>query len=580
MKPLLLPPNQFHRFYRGGARIDALRGVPEGEDGRPEDWVGSTATSFGSDTEGLQPARGRPRCCATRSRPTPRATSAPTTSSASAPTPRCWSSCSTPAQRLPVHFHPGRAFAREHLGMRFGKTESWIILEAEPDAAVHVGPREPLDAATVRGWVRRQDADEMLAALQRVPVAAGDAVLVPAGTLHAIGAGILLLELQEPTDLSVLVEWKPFGVDDGSEHLELGWETALQAMDTRARRHRRADRPAATREPAAGRRRPLLPRRARPRRRRARASFAVVLVYSAARARCARATATSLRCAAARPCSCRTAPARRHCRVTSRRSGACHPCRPPERGTGERAAAAGGAQDRQVVRARAGADAARTSPSSRARSSRWWATTARASRTLVKTLVGVHPADSGEILFEGRAGRHPDAPAGARHRDRDRLPGPRAGGRDRPGREHVPRPRDPARRPARQARLPRQAGDAQAQRGGLPQPRRAHPGHRRAPVANMSGGQRQGIAISRAVTWAEQGRLHGRADRGARRRADPQRARADQAGARAGPVDRADQPQPARRSSRSPTASRCCGSASASRGCGRRTSRWRTSCRR
>ena len=53
MKPLLLPPNQFHRFYRGGARIDAMRGVPQGEDGRPEDWVGSTATSWGSDTEGL-----------------------------------------------------------------------------------------------------------------------------------------------------------------------------------------------------------------------------------------------------------------------------------------------------------------------------------------------------------------------------------------------------------------------------------------------------------------------------------------------------------------------------------------------
>jgi mannose-6-phosphate isomerase len=115
--------------------------------------------------------------------------------------------------------------------MRFGKTESWIILEAEPDAAVHVGPREPLELETVRGWVEQQDSDAMLAALQRVPVAAGDAVLVPAGTLHAIGAGILLLECQEPTDLSVLVEWKPFGVDDGSEHLELGWDTALQAVD-------------------------------------------------------------------------------------------------------------------------------------------------------------------------------------------------------------------------------------------------------------------------------------------------------------------------------------------------------------
>jgi mannose-6-phosphate isomerase len=134
-------------------------------------------------------------------------------------------------QRLPVHFHPGRRFAREHLGMAFGKTEAWIILEAEPGAEVHVGPREPLDAATVRGWIDAQDPEEMLAALRPVPVAAGDAVLVPAGTLHAIGAGILLLELQEPTDLSVLVEWRPFGVDSGAEHLGLGWDTALAAMD-------------------------------------------------------------------------------------------------------------------------------------------------------------------------------------------------------------------------------------------------------------------------------------------------------------------------------------------------------------
>ena len=126
--------------------------------------------------------------------------------------------------------------------MRFGKTESWIILEAEPDAAVHVGPREPLDRDTVRGWVERQDGDEMLAALQRVPVAAGDAVLVPAGTLHAIGAGILLLELQEPTDLSVLVEWKPFGVTDGSEHLAAGLGRRARGDGHRARRHRRPHR--------------------------------------------------------------------------------------------------------------------------------------------------------------------------------------------------------------------------------------------------------------------------------------------------------------------------------------------------
>jgi mannose-6-phosphate isomerase len=49
--------------------------------------------------------------------------------------------------------------------------------------------------------------------------------------VHAIGAGILLVELQEPTDLSVLLEWRRFGVSSGVEHLRLGWERVLAALD-------------------------------------------------------------------------------------------------------------------------------------------------------------------------------------------------------------------------------------------------------------------------------------------------------------------------------------------------------------
>ncbi len=254
MKPLILPPNQFHRFYRGGARIDALRGVPQGEDGRPEDWVGSTATSWGSESEGLSQLEDG-SVLKDVIDADPETFLGPEHVAKYGADPALLVKLLDAGERLPVHYHPGRPFAREHLGLRYGKTESWLILEADPGAAVHVGLKEPVDLATARRWVDEQDADAMLAALHEVPVNAGDGVLVPAGTLHAIGGGILLLELQEPTDLSVLVEWKKFGVDTGPEHLDLGWDTALESLD------REPIDPAALTKPTGG---GLLPKEADP----------------------------------------------------------------------------------------------------------------------------------------------------------------------------------------------------------------------------------------------------------------------------------------------------------------------------
>jgi len=232
LAPLVLPPNQFHRFYAGGARIDALRGVPAGPDGRPEDWIGSTTTAFGEASEGLsRVADGR--LVRDLVRDDPEGMLGAEHVRRFGADPALLVKLLDAGERLPVHAHPGRSFARERLGSRAGKTEAWIILEADPGATVHVGLREPVSAGTLRRWVDEQDAGAMLAALHQLPVRAGSAVLVPAGTLHAIGAGILLLELQEPSDLSVLVEWERFGVRTGAEHLQLGWEAALEAVDGR-----------------------------------------------------------------------------------------------------------------------------------------------------------------------------------------------------------------------------------------------------------------------------------------------------------------------------------------------------------
>ena len=68
----------------------------------------------------------------------------------------------------------------------------------------------------------------------RVPVSAGDTVLCPAGTPHAISEGILLVELQEPADLSIMLEWSTFGLRPEEATLGLPLEEALACIDRRA----------------------------------------------------------------------------------------------------------------------------------------------------------------------------------------------------------------------------------------------------------------------------------------------------------------------------------------------------------
>jgi mannose-6-phosphate isomerase len=135
-------------------------------------------------------------------------------------------------QRLPVHLHPDGAFAAEHLQRAHGKTEAWVVLRG---GEVHLGLRQGLDRAEARRLVREQDVEALLAAMHRVDVAPGDAVLVPAGLPHAIGAGVFLVEVQEPEDLSILMEWQGFALDGERDgHLGLGFDLALDAADLSA----------------------------------------------------------------------------------------------------------------------------------------------------------------------------------------------------------------------------------------------------------------------------------------------------------------------------------------------------------
>jgi mannose-6-phosphate isomerase len=230
VEPIVLPPNQLHRFYRGGRRINALRGSGNVDPYAPEEWIASMTSPFGEPDVGiavLPDGRSLPDAIAAERE----AFLGPQHLARFGPDVAVLIKLLDAAERLPVHLHPDDDFARAHLGSQWGKTEAWIILEAEPGAAVQVGFREPVGLDTVAGWVASQDAEAMLSSLHRVTVAAGDTVFVPAGTPHAIGEGILLAELQQPTDFSLLLEWKDFADDERAASLGLGFEVALEALN-------------------------------------------------------------------------------------------------------------------------------------------------------------------------------------------------------------------------------------------------------------------------------------------------------------------------------------------------------------
>jgi mannose-6-phosphate isomerase len=233
-RPIVLPASQpADRFYAGGARIAALRG-PDGHpaegDHVPEDWVGSTTTLFGEDALGLTRLPDDV-LLVDAVRADPEAWLGPAQVAATGDDVGLLVKLLDAGERLPVHAHPDVPFAREHLGLAHGKTEAWVVLTGAP---VHLGFRRDVAADELARWVRDQDTAAMLDAMHVLDLAPGDAVLVPAGLPHAIGAGAFVVELQEPTDLSILVEWAGFAIDGAAAgHLGLGFPTALAAVDRR-----------------------------------------------------------------------------------------------------------------------------------------------------------------------------------------------------------------------------------------------------------------------------------------------------------------------------------------------------------
>ena len=103
------------------------------------------------------------------------------------------------SEKLSVQVHPEDAYARLHHGGSRGKTEMWHVLRAEPGAQIAAGFREPI---TPRQLHQASLTGEIENLLEWYDAAAGDTFFIPAGTVHAIGAGLTLCEIQQHSDIT------------------------------------------------------------------------------------------------------------------------------------------------------------------------------------------------------------------------------------------------------------------------------------------------------------------------------------------------------------------------------------------
>ena len=139
------------------------------------------------------------------------------------------------AIRLPVQAHPDKAFSRKYFNSSYGKEESWYILATRPGGKVFYGFK---DGVTMEQFDKAIDESEdsktvMEELLESFEVKPGDVIYIPAKMVHAIGAGCLLLEVQEPTDFTIQPErWcGDYRLNDREMYLGLGRGNALECFD-------------------------------------------------------------------------------------------------------------------------------------------------------------------------------------------------------------------------------------------------------------------------------------------------------------------------------------------------------------
>ena len=243
-KILKFSANRVWRTYQGGKQLDLIEGKENPQDSSfPEDWIGSTveARNIGREniTEGLARitnddgkeiifrdlvqadqeyylGKDGEEICSMENIPLVKYLDSST--------------------RLHFQAHPSSTFAQERLNAPRGKTEAYVILEIRDGVKnpyIYAGFQRSPSRDELKEWIETQNIEAIENCFDKIPVKPGDVILLPGGRPHALGEGILMLEIMEPSDLAVRFEFERCGyvIPEAARFMGRGIETALDVFN-------------------------------------------------------------------------------------------------------------------------------------------------------------------------------------------------------------------------------------------------------------------------------------------------------------------------------------------------------------
>ena len=243
-KILFLSPNRVWRTYTGGKKLDMLENIENPKDDHfPEDWIGSTTRALNKGREhlteeGLSKITLEDKTISLKNlceQHPELMLGAKHVKKYGANTQFLLKFLDS-SIRLHIQCHPTIPFAQKYLNSNSGKTEAYIILSVREEVSnpyIYMGFQRPPEREEFKRMIEEQDTDAILECFDKIPIKPGNVFIVPGGMPHAIGEGVFMIEIMEPTDFAVRIEFDRGGyvLPEESRFMNRGIDFALSMFN-------------------------------------------------------------------------------------------------------------------------------------------------------------------------------------------------------------------------------------------------------------------------------------------------------------------------------------------------------------